>query len=341
MSPTLAIIIRLLAIVVLMLLNGMVMIYMLRKVLGHLHLRLGPVHMGWHGILQIPNDVLKLFTKEDVTPRAVDRWLFALAPAVITVPSLLAYLALPFSESLAATRLETGLLFTFAVLSIVPIGLLMAGWASGNKWSLIGGVRAAAQAIAYEVPLLLSLLPVVMLSGTLNLGELVTAQAGTYSTAWLSWLPQWFITNPILWPAFIIFVIAALVESNQTPFDMSEAESELVAGFATEYSAMKFGLIYVSEFSNQFILSAIGVTVFFGGWLIPWVPMSWYEAVPVLAPAVFIIKTYIGIFVMMWIRGTLPRVRIDSLMNLGWKRLLPIALVLIVVTGVIQKAVGL
>lgn len=341
MSPTLAIIIRLLAIVVLMLLNGMVMIYMLRKVLGHLHLRLGPVHMGWHGILQIPNDVLKLFTKEDVTPRAVDRWLFALAPAVITVPSLLAYLALPFSESLAATRLETGLLFTFAVLSIVPIGLLMAGWASGNKWSLIGGVRAAAQAIAYEVPLLLSLLPVVMLSGTLNLGELVTAQAGIYSTAWLSWLPQWFITNPILWPAFIIFVIAALVESNQTPFDMSEAESELVAGFATEYSAMKFGLIYVSEFSNQFILSAIGVTVFFGGWLIPWVPMSWYEAVPVLAPAVFIIKTYIGIFVMMWIRGTLPRVRIDSLMNLGWKRLLPIALVLIVVTGVIQKAVGL
>lgn len=341
MSPTLAIIIRLLAIVVLMLLNGMVMIYMLRKVLGHLHLRLGPVHMGWHGILQIPNDVLKLFTKEDVTPRAVDRWLFALAPAVITVPSLLAYLALPFSESLAATRLETGLLFTFAVLSIVPIGLLMAGWASGNKWSLIGGVRAAAQAIAYEVPLLLSLLPVVMLSGTLNLGELVTAQAGTYSAAWLSWLPQWFITNPILWPAFIIFVIAALVESNQTPFDMSEAESELVAGFATEYSAMKFGLIYVSEFSNQFILSAIGVTVFFGGWLIPWVPMSWYEAVPVLAPAVFIIKTYIGIFVMMWIRGTLPRVRIDSLMNLGWKRLLPIALVLIVVTGVIQKAVGL
>jgi len=341
MSPTLAIIIRLLAIVVLMLLNGMVMIYMLRKVLGHLHLRLGPIHMGWHGILQIPNDVLKLFTKEDVTPRAVDRWLFALAPAVITVPSLLAYLALPFSESLAATRLETGLLFTFAVLSIVPIGLLMAGWSSGNKWSLIGGVRAAAQAIAYEVPLLLSLLPVVMLSGTLSLGELVTAQAGTYSTGWLSWLPQWFITNPILWPAFIIFVIAALVESNQTPFDMSEAESELVAGFATEYSAMKFGLIYVSEFSNQFILSAIGVAVFFGGWLLPWVPMSWYEAVPVLAPAVFIVKTYIGIFVMMWIRGTLPRVRIDSLMDLGWKRLLPVALVLIVVTGIIQRAVGL
>jgi len=341
MSPTLAIIIRLLAIVVLMLLNGMVMIYMLRKVLGHLHLRLGPIHMGWHGILQIPNDVLKLFTKEDVTPRAVDRWLFALAPAVITVPSLLAYLALPFSESLAATRLETGLLFTFAVLSIVPIGLLMAGWSSGNKWSLIGGVRAAAQAIAYEVPLLLSLLPVVMLSGTLSLGELVTAQAGTYSTGWLSWLPQWFITNPILWPAFIIFVIAALVESNQTPFDMSEAESELVAGFATEYSAMKFGLIYVSEFSNQFILSAIGVAVFFGGWLLPWVPMSGYEAVPVLAPAVFIVKTYIGIFVMMWIRGTLPRVRIDSLMDLGWKRLLPVALVLIVVTGIIQRAVGL
>ena len=338
MSPALEITVRLLALLGLMLANGVVLIYMLRKVLGHLHLRLGPMHVGWHGVLQTINDVGKLLTKEDITPREVDRWLFALAPAVVTVPSLLAYFALPFSDTLAATRLDTGLLFTFAVLSLVPLGILMAGWASANKWSLIGGVRSAAQQIAYEVPLLLSVLPVVMIAGTLNMGELVHAQSGGWGL--LPWLPAWFITNPLIWPAFIIFAIAGLVEVNQTPFDMSEGESEIVAGFATEYSAMKFGLMFLAEFSNQFIISAVGVTVFFGGWLLPWVPMSWYEAVPVLAPAVFMIKVYIGIFVMMWIRGTLPRVRIDQLMNLGWKRLIPASLVLIMLTGIIDKVVA-
>jgi NADH-quinone oxidoreductase subunit H len=221
------------------------------------------------------------------------------------------------------------------VLSIVPIGILMAGWASANKWSLLGGMRAAAQQIAYEVPLLLSVLPAVMIAGTMSLGGIVEAQSGT----WLAVIPRWFITNPLLWPTFLIFAIAGLVELNQTPFDLSEGESEIVAGFASEYSAMKFGLMFLAEFSNQFVLSALGVTLFFGGWMLPWAPMSWYEAVPVLAPAVFITKTYIGIFVMMWIRGTFPRVRIDQLMDLGWKRLIPAALFLIVLTGVIHKVV--
>jgi len=331
MSPALVITLRILAALGLMLANGVVLIYMLRKVLGHLHLRLGPIHMGPKGVLQTTMDVLKLLTKEDVTPSGVDKVLFFLAPAVVFTPSLLAYAAIPFSHTWSITDLDTGLLFTFAALSIVPIGILMAGWASANKWSLLGGMRAAAQQIAYEVPLLLSVLPIVMIVGSLNLGEIVIAQQGT----WLGFVPRWFVLAQL--PAFLLFLIASLVELNQTPFDLSEAESELVAGFASEYSAMKFGVLFLSEFSNQFIMSAIGVAVFFGGWTLPGIPAGWYDAVPVLGPAIFMTKTYLGIFGLMWIRGTFPRVRIDQLMQIGWKWLIPASLVWIVLTGVVVK----
>jgi len=328
MSPALVIVLRILAALGLMLANGVVLIYMLRKVLGHLHLRLGPVHVGPKGVFQTTMDVLKLLSKEDVWPSGVDRALFYLAPMVVFVPSLMAYAALAFSETWRITDLATGLLYTFAVLSIVPIGILMAGWASANKWSLLGGMRAAAQQIAYEVPLLLSVLPVVMIVGSLNLGDVVLAQDGM----WLGFLPKWFVLPQL--PAFVLFAVAGLVELNQTPFDMSEAESELVSGFATEYSAMKFGLLFLSEFSNSFVISALGVTLFFGGWLVPWVSS---EAIQPIAPVVFMIKVYIGIFVMMWIRGTFPRVRIDQLMQLGWKWLIPASLGWIMVTGLVMK----
>lgn len=335
MSPTVGILVRFVALLGLMLTNGVVLIYMLRKVLGHLHIRYGPIHVGPAGTLQTINDVLKLLTKEDVTPSAVDRWLYRLAPALVFVPSFVAYAALPFGPDLAAVRLETGLLFTFAVLSIVPIGILVAGWASSNKWSLVGGMRAAAQQIAYEVPLLLSVLPVVMISGTTQLGRIVAYQEGVF----LGVVPRWFVFNPLGLISFAIFATAALVELNQTPFDLSEAESELVSGFATEFSAMKFGLLFLSEFSNQFVLSALGVTLFFGGWMLPWVPAEAVASVPGLPAIVFVLKTYLGIAVMMWIRGTFPRVRIDQLMQLGWKRLIPASLALVLLTGVIDKVV--
>lgn len=329
MSPVLVVVLRILAAVGLMLANGVVLIYMLRKVLGFLHIRLGPMHVGPYGIAQTTMDVLKLLTKEDIWPSNVDRVLFYLAPILVFVPSLMAYAAIPFSSAWRITVLETGLLYTFAALSLVPLGILMAGWASANKWSLLGGMRAAAMQIAYEVPLLLSVLPVVMWAGTMNLGEIVLAQDGV----WLGFIPKWFILPQF--PAFLIFLVSSLVELNQTPFDLSEAESEIVAGFATEYSAMKFGLLFLSEFSNSFIMSALGVTLFFGGWMLPWVDAAVMG--PFFGAAVFMIKTYIGIFVLMWIRGTLPRVRIDQLMQLGWKRLIPVALAWIMLTGFVTK----
>ncbi|MDZ4179427.1 MAG: NADH-quinone oxidoreductase subunit NuoH [Coriobacteriia bacterium] len=330
MNPALVALLRILAALGLMLANGVVLIWMLRRVLGHLHSRIGPIHVGPQGMFQTTMDVLKLLTKEDVTPTNVDKVLFFIAPAVVFTPSLMAYAAIPFSETWVITDLDTGLLYTFAVLSLISIGFLMAGWASANKWSLLGGMRSAGQQIAYEVPLLLSVLPIVMYVGTLNLGGIVDAQSGT----WLGIVPRWFITFPLFWPTFAIFVVASVVELNQTPFDLSEAESELVAGFATEYSAMKFGLLFLSEFSNSFIASAIGVTLFFGGWSLPWVPA---EVIAPIAPVVFMLKVYIGIFVLMWVRGTFPRVRIDQLMQLGWKVLIPASLGWIMVAGLLMK----
>lgn len=328
MSAVLQAVLPVLAAVGLMLANGVVLIYMLRKVLGHLHLRYGPIHVGPKGIVQTTADVLKLLSKEDVTPNGVDRAMFVIAPMIVFVPSLMAYAAIPFSDTLRITRLETGLLYTFAVLSLVPLGVIMAGWASANKYSLIGGLRAAAQQVAYEVPLLLSVLPVVMIVGSLDLAEIVAFQTGL----WLGVVPRWFVL--VLLPSFVIFLVASLCELNQTPFDMSEAESELISGFATEYSSMKFGLIFLSEFSNSFVISALGVTLFFGGWTLPFVPESLTGPI---APVIFVLKTYIGIFVLMWIRGTLPRVRIDHLMDLGWKWLIPASLVWIMLVGVVVK----
>jgi len=307
---------RFLACLGLMLLNGVVLILMLRKVLGHLHLRLGPTYLGPRGMFQTLADVLKLFTKEDPTPTNVDRSLYFLAPAAVFIPSLMAYAALPFSDSMVAADLENGLLYTFAVLALVPIGILMAGWSSSNKWSLIGGMRAVSQQVAYEVPLLLATIPIVMTTSSLNLGDIVKAQSGLWNV-----VPQF--------PAFVIFFIAALVETNQTPFDLSEAESELIGGFATEYASMKFGLLFLSEFSNTFVMSALTVTLFFGGW------QGGFGIIP--APVVFMFKTYLMIFVLMWIRGTMPRVRIDHMMSLAWKILMPASIAWILVVGLVMK----
>lgn len=332
MSQVLTALLRALAAIGLMLANGVVLIYMLRKVLGHLHVRLGPNRVGPGGIFQTTMDVIKLLTKEDIEASAADKWLFRLAPLMVFVPSFMAYLALPFSNTWKFADLDSGLLYMFAVLSLVPLGIVIAGWASNSKWSLIGGMRAAGQQIAYEVPLLLSVLGIVLMAGTLNMGDIVRSQAGV----WLGFLPRWYIFPQF--PAFLLFMVAGLAELNQTPFDMSEAESELIGGFSNEYSGMKFGFMFLAEFSNSFIISALATTIFFGGWLIPGLE---HNAIALsLAPLIFLIKTYIGIFVFMWIRGTLPRIRIDQLLELGWKRLIPMSLAWVMVTGVLVKVLS-
>lgn len=318
MNPVLVVVLRVLASVGLMLANGVVLIYMLRKVLGHLHIRLGPMELGPSGMFQTIADVFKLLTKEDITPANIDKALFFIAPGLVFVPSLAAYAALPFANNMTAADLDLGLLFTLAVTSLVPLGILAAGWSSSNKWSLLGGMRSVAQQITYEVPLLLAALPPVMIAGSLNLGDIVRAQE-----------PLWFIV-PCL-PAFVLFLISGLIEANQTPFDMSEADSELVAGFATEYSSMKFGLLFLSEFSNTFVFAALMVTLFFGGWRLPFMSV---DTLGNWAAIVFMLKTYLMIAFLMLIRGTLPRVRIDQLLSLGWKVLLPAALAWMMITGV-------
>ena len=326
MNMVLGILARFGAMLVLLLVNGVMLIYMLRKVLGRLHLRIGPNRVGPFGLLQTTNDVIKLLTKEDLRPESADAWLFNIAPYLIFVPSFMAYIPLVFGPTLAVTSLDTGLLLAFALTSLVPLGVLMAGWASNSKWSLIGGMRAAGQQIAYEIPLLLSALGPVMMAGSLDPVKIVAAQSGV----WLGFIPRWFILPQIV--AFVVYVIASQAETQQTPFDMAEAESELITGFANEYGGMRFGFMYLAEFSNTFVVSAIGTMLFFGGWQLPWVATpAW------LAPFVFIAKTYTGIFVMMWARGSLPRFRVDQMLSFCWKVLIPVSLSWVVVWACVQR----
>lgn len=326
MSTVLAILLRVLALLALLLVNGVMLIYMLRKVLAHLHLRIGPDRQGPRGLLQTTNDVLKLLTKEDLRPAASDAWLFNIAPYLVFVPSFMTYLPLVFGPDLAAEHTDTGVLLIFALLSLVPLGVMMAGWSSNSKWSLIGGMRAAGLQIAYEIPLLLSALGPVMMAGSLDPARIVAAQAGT----WFGFIPRWFILPQIV--AFLVYVVAAQADTQQTPFDMTEAESELITGFSNEYGGMRFGFLYLAEFSNMFVVSAVGTMLFFGGWQLPWVATPGW-----LAPFVFIVKVYLGIFVMMWARGTLPRYRVDQMLAMCWKRLIPISLAWVVVWACVQR----
>lgn len=302
------------------LLNVIVVVYMERKVLADMQVRYGPYRVGPHGTLQVVADVLKLLIKEDIVPNKADKRLFALAPLIVVVPALLLYMVIPVSPELIAQNLDIGVYFIFAISSIIPVGIIVAGWASYNKYSLLGGLRSAAQQLSYEVPILLSILGVIMLVGSLSLVEIV----GFQEQSLLGPIPRWFV---FLQPfGFIFFIIAAVAELNRTPFDIPEAESELVSGYNTEYSGIRFGLFFLAEYSNTFITAALAALLFLGGWDGPLLP----------APIWLLIKTYLIIYFIVWLRGTLPRVRIDQLMNLGWKILLPLTLFNILFTGLLM-----
>jgi NADH-quinone oxidoreductase subunit H len=294
--------------------NALFLIWMERKVSAHMQLRPGPMEVGWHGSIQTIADALKLMGKELITPKDVDRWVYLAAPIVIFLPVLLSFLVIPFSRHLVIRDMNVGILLILAFAALSVLAILMAGWASNNKYSVLGAIRSVAQNIAYEIPLLITLMSIILMVGSFSLVDIVAAQS--------KW---WFVlTQPL---AFILYITCATAETNRAPFDLPEAESELVAGFHTEYSGMRFALFFLAEYTNMFIVSAIATVFFLGGWHGPFLPgIVW-----------FFLKVYFVIFLIMWFRWTFPRVRFDQLITFAWKILIPLAFANLIITAFIMK----
>ncbi|MGH8013781.1 MAG: NADH-quinone oxidoreductase subunit NuoH [Candidatus Binataceae bacterium] len=297
-----------------------------RRVWARIQSRIGPNRVGPNGFLQWLADGVKHVCKEDVVPAEADARLFKFAPYLVVLAFILPWAVMPFSSSLILANLNVGIFYITSVTALTVVGVLMAGWASNNKWSLIGGIRSAAQIVSYEIPAGLSIFPVVLMTGTLSMQGIIRAQA---------WAPdRWFIfSNPFCLAAAIILFVSTLAENNRTPFDLPEAESELVAGFATEYSSMRYLFFFMAEWGNMFIGAAIVATLFLGGWQFPQVSRN-VIVMNVLQFVTFNVKVLALVFVSMWIRGTLPRVRIDQLMSLCWKYFVPMAFVNLIGTAV-------
>lgn len=297
-----------------------------RRVLALIQSRVGPDRVGPAGLLQPAADGLKLLFKEDIIPSSVDRFLYLLAPVAVVIPALLAAAIIPFGPTITLfgrtiplylADINIGVLFFLGLGSLSVYGVVLAGWASNNKYSLIGGLRASSQMISYELAMGLAVLGVIMLSGSLSLVDIVNAQANG----------RWFILLQPL--GFAIFCITMVAEAKRAPFDLPEAEQELVAGFHTEYSGMKFAMFYMGEYISMIVMSAIAATLYLGGWRGPLV-----EQLPFLGPIYLFLKIMVFLFVFVWIRATFPRLRYDRLMNVGWKILLPLALLNLVITAV-------
>jgi NADH-quinone oxidoreductase subunit H len=312
----------LLAVVLLLVILGFVTMAILaeRKVLGFMQGRYGPAHVGgkW-GLLQSVADVLKLLVKEDLIPKLADKPLFIIAPVIAFAPSFMVMATIPLTDELQFADLNVGFLYYIAISGLTIVGMLMAGWASNNKYSLLGGMRAAAQMISYEIPLVMSVLGIVLLTGSLNLNEIVEAQSSG------GWFILW---QPI---AFIVFFIAATAELNRVPFDLAEAENELVAGFHTEYSGFRWAMFMLAEYVYMFAMSALITVLFLGGWL----PLPFLGFIP--GAVWFSLKFSLVVYILIWFRATFPRIRADQLMEFAWKVLLPVALANIFLTALIKE----
>lgn len=302
---------------------GLFLVLLERKVAAWFQLRIGPNRVGYLGLFQTIADALKLVSKELTGTVKADKFLYNLAPYFVIVTSLMALAVFPFTKDLQAFDINIGIFFLIAISSIGVIGILLGGWSSNNKFALIGAMRSGVQTVSYELSVGLSLLTMVILTGSLQLSEIIEVQ----KSGWL--IVQGHIPAII---AFMIYMIAGTAETNRAPFDMVEAESELGAGYHTEYSGMKFAYFFLAEFLNMFIIAAIATTIFFGGWLSPF---GITESLPWMGLFWFLVKTFVLVFLMMWFRWTFPRLRVDQLLTLEWKYLLPINLVNLVIMAVI------
>jgi len=297
-------------------------IYFERKVIGYMQFRPGPNRTGPFGLLQTTADVLKLLIKEDIIPKKADRALYILAPAIMYVPAFTVIAVLPYTSRLYLADLNVGVLYYGALTSISTLGVILGGWASNNKYSLLGGMRSAAQLISYEVPLILSMVGVVMMSGSLNMRVIVEGQSGGF------W--HWNIFPQII--AFGVFIIAAVSELSRSPFDLPESESELVAGYHTEYTGFRFAFFMLAEYVYVYAIAALTTVLFLGGWHAPLPALSFIPEI-----VWFLLKFSGVVFFLFWLRATMPRIRIDQLMSLAWKYLLPIALINIFLTALVKE----
>jgi len=315
----------------------MYLVLLERKVQAWVQVRLGPMRVGPHGVLQPIADVLKLFIKEDITPVRADKWVYTLAPIIVLVPALIAFAVIPFGPEVSLfgkpvplylTDLNIGVLYVVAVASIGIYGIILAGWSSNSKYPLLGGLRSSAQLISYELAVSMTLVAVILASGSLSMVRIVEAQRE--NGVWFAFV------QPL---SLFIYFVGGLAETNRAPFDLPEAESELVAGFHTEYSGMRFALFFLAEYANMIVVSAIATTLFFGGWLQPFPNVAALKFLGFVPGWIwFVLKTFVLLYLFLWIRATLPRYRYDQLMRLGWKVLIPLALANILVVAAVKVA---
>ncbi|HFF5951346.1 TPA: NADH-quinone oxidoreductase subunit NuoH [Legionella pneumophila] len=324
------IVIKILVIVVPLLLSVAYLTYAERKVIGYIQVRIGPNRVGLKGLLQPFADLLKLITKEIIVPTRSNKYLFVIAPLFALVPSLVGWAVIPFQEGVVLANINAGVLYLFAMSSLGVYGVLIAGWASNSKYAMFGALRSTAQTVSYEIAMGFALVGVLLAAGSMNLTDIVNSQKG----GMLHW---WFI--PLL-PLFLVFWIAGIAETNRAPFDLAEGESEIVAGFHVEYSGIGFALFFLSEYASMILISTFMAILFMGGWLSPFEGITFLDQIFFVVPGFvwLLLKISFFLFVYLWVRATFPRYRYDQLMRLGWKVLIPVTIVWLIVTSLMVVA---